>query len=385
MEAFRSPLLSLLQALVSIDSVNPWLVPGGAGEAQIADFIANWLAPLDVPVWQENVINGRSNLIARLPGAGKGKSLCLYAHLDTVGASLWQERAFQLRQSGDRLYGLGAADDKGQCAAAMLAFKALVESEKRPGGDVWLALLVDEEGESRGAFHFVERYHPDAVIVLEPFGLDRIIVSHQGFGWLDIVVNGRPAHGCDPEQGIDAILLMAEVITRLGRLDREQFALHPHPLNGKTVFHTSTITGGTDYATYPANCKLGIEIGTQPGETIDNRLRELEAVFSQVKAAYPQFEAQVQVRLAREPFEARGHEALWSVLFGQLERLNGKPPVAAGLNAWCDAAIFQQAGIPTLMIGASGGNYHAPDEWVSLSQLEALIMALVNTAQAFCA
>ena len=42
-------------------------------------------------------------------------------------------------------------------------------------------------------------------------------------------------------------------------------------------------------------------------------------------------------------------------------------------------------GIPTLMIGATGGNYHAPDEWVSLFQLEALTAALMNTAQAFCA
>ncbi len=384
MTNYRTQLISLLRKLVQINSVNPWLVPGGAGEAAIASYLAGWLASLGVATWQETVQPGRSNLIARLQGCGDGNSLCLYAHLDTVGASLWQERAFHLHQDGDRLYGLGAADDKGQCAAALLAFKALAESRDSLRGDVWLALLVDEEGESSGAFHFVERYRPDAAIVLEPFGLDRIIVSHQGFGWLDIVVHGRAAHGCAPEQGVDAIRLMAEVIRHLDRLDRERFAPNPHPLNGKTVFHTSTISGGTDYATYPAGCMLGIEIGTQPGETINNRLEEIEAIFAQVKEQDQQFAAQVRVRLARDPFEAQGHAALWQALSTQLERITGLPPVASGQNAWCDAAIFQQAGIPTLMIGAGGGNFHAPNEWVSLTELEMLVKVLIGTAQAFC-
>ncbi len=34
---------SLLGELVAIDSINPDLVPGGAGEAAIARFVANWL------------------------------------------------------------------------------------------------------------------------------------------------------------------------------------------------------------------------------------------------------------------------------------------------------------------------------------------------------
>ena len=36
-------LAALLGRLVEIDSVNPSLVPGGAGEAEIARFVAEWL------------------------------------------------------------------------------------------------------------------------------------------------------------------------------------------------------------------------------------------------------------------------------------------------------------------------------------------------------
>jgi acetylornithine deacetylase/succinyl-diaminopimelate desuccinylase-like protein len=380
----QSELVALLSDLIRIDSSNPWLVKGSPGEAQLGEYIKKWLEPVGVEVWLEDVEAGRKNLIARYAGSGTGRSLCLYAHLDTVGYALWPERALAPRVEGDRLYGLGAADDKGHCAVAMLMLKSLVEGKVRPRGDVWLVFPIDEEGPSSGSMHFVKHYHPDAALVLEPFGLGRISVTHQGFGWLDLHVKGRAAHGSAPEVGIDAIAYMAEVINRLRRLDQEKFASTAHPLNGKTVFHTSTIQGGTDYATYPEGCTLGIEIGTQPGETIDVRVVEIEAIFAEIRALYPDFNGDVLVKLARDPFEARGHEALWEVLSTHIEKELGGPPIPAGENAWGDAALFQQAGIPTLMLGAYGENLHAPDEWVAIPDLMKLGKILVATAQEFC-
>ena len=58
-----SEIIELLQQLVAIDSINPDLVPGGAGEEQIARFIAEWFerAGLEV-VWDEPA-PGRPNVI----------------------------------------------------------------------------------------------------------------------------------------------------------------------------------------------------------------------------------------------------------------------------------------------------------------------------------
>ncbi len=377
-------LVQLTKELIQINSINPWLIPSEAGETELASHIANWLKCLPLEVNLEEVEGGRCNLIARLPGSGGGKSLCLYAHLDTVGCELWKDRAFSPRLENDRLYGLGAADDKGHCAIAMLVIKSLVEHASPLRGDVWLALLMDEEGTSSGTMHFVEHHRPDATLVLEPAGLGNIVITHQGFGWLDIIVKGRAAHGCAPEKGIDAIVHMAEVITRLHRLDREVFASSPHPLNDKTVFHTSLISGGTDYATYPAECILGIEIGTQPGETIANRVAEIEDIFRQVENLHPDFQGEVRVKLARDPFEACGHEDLWAILSAEVERVIGRPAKAVGENAWGDAALFQQAGIPTLMLGAYGENFHAPDEWVAIPELIQLGEILESTILKFC-
>jgi len=377
--------VSLCKELVRIDSANPWLVTGAVGENKVAEYIASWLKPLGLEISLEEAEAGRPNLVAIWRGTGGGKSLCLNAHTDTVGYALWKDQALEPRIEGERMIGLGAADDKGHCAVAMQVIRELVESGVRLRGDVWVALTVDEEGTSCGTMAFLKRHHPDAVVVLEPFGLGNITVSHQGFGWLDIIVEGKAAHGCVPEIGIDAIAHMSEVITRLQKLDREFYTPNAHPLNGKTVFHTSLITGGTDYATYPDHCVLGIEIGTQPGETIENRVAEIEAIFAEVKQLYPNFVGKVDVKLARNPFEAQGHEMLWQILASEVEKEVGGVAQAVGENAWGDAALFQEAGIPTLMLGAQGSNFHAPQEWVSMPELEKLVRIMKATVSRFCA
>jgi len=250
-----------------------------------------------------------------------------------------------------------------------------------------VALVADEEGASIGTSHLAAHHHSeiDGAIVLEANGLTNVLVTHQGFGWIDIVIHGAAAHGSAPDKGVDAIVHMGEVVRRLHELDRKTFVPHPHPMNGRTVFHTGTIVGGTDYATYPDRCVLGIEIGTQPGETLQDRVREIEDIFAEVAKNEPGFRGEVNVRIDRNPFQAVGHEELWEALSRATLEVTGKTPRQTGDNAWMDAALMQEAGIPTLVFGASGGGFHAPDEWVSLSELAKLADLLRETAFIYCA
>jgi acetylornithine deacetylase len=197
-------------------------------------------------------------------------------------------------------------------------------------------------------------------------------------------VHGKAAHGSAPDEGVDAIVRMAEVVRRLARLDREVFVPNADPMNGRTVFHTGTIEGGTDYATYPSRCVLGIEIGTQPGEHLTDRVREIEDIFDEVREEYPDLRAEVDVKLDREPFRAEGHERVWSVLDTAATEVLGRPLEPAGLNAWGDAALMQAGGIPTLMFGPLGGNFHAPDEWVSISETVQVTEIVERAVTSFC-
>jgi acetylornithine deacetylase len=373
----------LISQLVRIESVTPWLIPDGSGEGEVARFMAGWLDGLGAQVTLEDVEPGRPNLLARLPGTGGGPTLCLNAHSDTVGFANWRDRALEPRREGDRLFGLGAADDKGCCALALLVLRELAASGERLRGDLLVACTVDEEGVSIGTEDLVRRHRMDAAIVLEPDALPRLVVEHQGFGWIDVIVHGRPAHGSAPEEGVDAIVHMAEVVRRLDRLDREIFSANPDPLNGRTVFHTGTIEGGTDYATYPSRCVLGIEIGTQPGEHLSDRVRDIETIFAEVREAHPSFRGEVEVKLDREPFRAEGHEDLQAALDAAATNVLGRPLEPVGLNAWADSGLMQGAGIPTLMFGPLGTNFHAPDEWISIPEVVQAVAIVEGAVRRF--
>jgi acetylornithine deacetylase/succinyl-diaminopimelate desuccinylase-like protein len=372
----------LITRLVAIDSVTPWLIPGGAGEAAIARWITGWLADLPLDVRTEEVEPGRPNLIATLRGTG-GRSLCINAHTDTVGYAGWRDRALTADRHGDRLVGVGAADDKAGVAVGLLALRELAAGP-RLRGDVELACVADEEGATIGTAHYVANHRPDACLVIEPDDVGRVFVEHQGFGWVDVIVHGRASHGSAPEAGIDAIVHMAEVVRGLHRRDVEVFGAGPVPFNGRTVFHTGTIRGGTDYATYPSSAVLGIEIGTQPGETLADRVREIEETFAEVAGIFPGFRGEVRVRLDRPPFVATGHEPLLEAADAAAVAVLGKPLRREGMNAWADSGLVQAAGIPTLLVGPMGGNFHAPDEWVSLPEVVQSVEITRRTAEAFC-
>ncbi len=375
----------LLGAMVRIESVTPWLIPTGSGEAKVAAFIANWLDGTGAEIEIVEVEPGRPNVLARLRGTGGGPTLCLNAHSDTVGYEGWPDDALEPRVDGDRMYGLGAADDKGGCAAAMLVLRSLAESGARLRGDLLVACVADEEGISIGSEHLTRRGGIDAAIVIEPQPTHELVIEHQGFGWIDVITYGVAAHGCEPDVAVDAIVHLAEVITRLHRLDRKVFQRQPSLLNGRTVFHTGTVTGGTDYATYPSFAKVGIEVGTQPGEHLSDRVAEIEDIFVEVARNEPGFSGEVDIRLNREPFVARGQEALQDVVVKAMTTVLGREPKITGMNGWTDAALLQAAGIPTLLMGATGGNYHTAGEWASISELVRLCDILEQTARHFLA
>lgn len=385
MPVTANQVIDLLGAMVRIESVTPWLIPTGSGEAKIAGYIADWLDGTGAEVEIMEVESGRPNVLAWLRGTGGGPTLCLNAHSDTVGYAGWPDEALVPRVEGDRMYGLGAADDKSGCAAAMLALACLAGSGVRLRGDLLVACVADEEGSSIGSEQLARQGGIDAAIVIEPQPTHELVVEHQGFGWIDIITRGVAAHGCEPDVGVDAIVHLAEVIARLHRLDRETFWPHPSLLNGRTVFHTGTVTGGTDYATYPNFAQVGIEIGTQPGEHLSDRVAEIEAIFAEIAGSEPGFRGEIVVKLEREPFVARGQEALQSAIARAMMDVLGREPKITGMNGWTDAALLQAAGIPTLMLGSTGGNYHTASEWASISELVRLCAILERVARDYLA
>ena len=69
----------------AIDATNPSLVPGGAGERELAEVIAAWLDERGFDVRLVGADPARPSVLARRRGTGGGRTLLLAGHLDTVG------------------------------------------------------------------------------------------------------------------------------------------------------------------------------------------------------------------------------------------------------------------------------------------------------------
>src|SRR5919197_1342537 len=195
----HADLTALLSSLVAIDSVNPSLVPGGAGEARIADFIERWAHEVGLQAERLEETPGRPSVLVRAPGTGGGRNLLLCGHIDTVNVEGMTD-PHRPRIDGDRLYGRGAYDMKAGVAAALMA--AREAARLGLAGDVVVAAVADEEHASLGVQEALRHVTADAAIVTEPTELE-IVVAHKGFIWAEATVRGKAAHGSRPDLGVD--------------------------------------------------------------------------------------------------------------------------------------------------------------------------------------
>ncbi len=377
--AASEAIAELIGQLVAIDSTNPDLVPGGAGEAELAQFVATWLERAGLDVRLEDVAPGRPNVVAIAPGTGGGRSLMLNAHLDTVGAGHMVE-PFMPWRDGARLHGRGAYDMKGSLAAIMVVAAEIAARPAR--ADLILTAVVDEEYASIGTQAIVERYQADAAIVTEPTALD-LCVAHKGFVWLEIETTGVAAHGSRPEIGIDAITKMGRVLPGIEALDRDLRSRPTHPLLGSGSVHASLIEGGIELSTYPDRCRLSIERRTVPGETIGGMETAIGAILDHATAADPQFAGSFQTGLARQPFEVATGEPIVQTLHAHVTAEVGHQPQLIGGLGWMDSALLAGAGIPTVVFGPAGEGAHAAEEWVDLESVSRCVNVLLATARDF--
>lgn len=382
MTAMRDDLTDLLGRLVEIDSVNPSLVAGGAGETAIAAFIAAWAAAAGLEAQILEQTPGRPSVLVRARGRGGGRTLLLCGHVDTVNVEGMTD-PHVARIDGDRLYGRGAYDMKAGVAAALVAAREAARLDLT--GDVVVAAVADEEHASLGVQEVLRALDGSvgAAIVTEPTEVE-LAVAHKGFVWSEVTVRGRAAHGSRPHLGVDAIVKMGGVLTALGELDT-RLGEHTHPLLGRGSVHASVIAGGVELSSYPASCVLGLERRTLPGETGTGVADELEDLLARCRIADPELEASARTLLVREPFEIDADAELAQLVRDAAAGVTGAPPRTSGASYWADAAFIAAAGIPTVMFGPGGQGAHAVEEWVSIADTEVVARTLVAVAERLCA
>ena len=373
-------LTQLLSDLVAIDSVNPDLVVGGAGEGAVARFIAQWCEAAGLEVRLDEVRPGRPNVIAVARGTGGGRVLMLNGHIDTVGVA-GMTAPHTSRIAGGRLYGRGAYDMKCGVAACMMAVAEARGCGLR--GDVIFTAVVDEEYAGEGTLAVARRYRADAALIAEATD-HKLVVAHKGFVWLEVESQGAAAHGSIPG-AIDAIAHMGRVLVELEALNARLLASPAHPLLGTGSLHASLIQGGQELSSYPERCLLSIERRTIPGETPAQTEAELTEIAARLMAADSRLRLTVRRGVDRTPMETAADAPLPQLIRRHGAAVTGAEIAVVGLPVWTDAASLVQAGIPAVLFGPRGAGAHAVEEWVELESLRQCAEVYSRVIAEFCA
>jgi acetylornithine deacetylase/succinyl-diaminopimelate desuccinylase-like protein len=379
----------LLAELIALPSVNPAFASQGAvgtarravrreaelpadaraarpslryGEKNVADFLASVVAKAGLEVEFQNVLPGRSNLIARLRPRNKIRQTILLApHLDTVDAD---ESQFIPRRINGRLHGRGACDTKGSVAAMLTALCELANAKSRPAeSEIVFAGMIDEEQAQAGSRALaVSRFRADLAIVGEPTRL-QVVTAHKGSLWFRLETRGKAAHGATPQFGQNAVHEMARVVDALETDYAARLRKRRHPLLGAATVNVGTIRGGAQPNIVPDHCAITIDRRTLPGEmeagvcceiaTFLNS-KNLSAKISNAKPAPAlPLETNPNLPLVRQFLRSIGQS---------------KP---AGVDFFCDAAVLSRGGIPSVVFGPGDiAQAHTADEWISLASLE---------------
>ena len=374
------PTLTLLGDLVAIDSVNPSLVPGAAGEGAIAAFLADTLrrARLDVSVI--DAAPGRPNVVAVVEGRARGRTLMLCGHLDTVGVA-GMERPFEAVERDGKLHGRGAQDMKGGVAAICGAAMTIARGGGLERGRLVVACVADEEYASLGAEALVRDWVADAAVVTEPTDL-QLAVAHKGFQWVEIETRGVAAHGSRPDEGRDAILRMGRVIAALEQCDRQFQQGVAHRRLGRPSLHASAISGGGEWSSYPDRCLLRVERRTLVGEGDAVARQEVEAILAALREADRDFDADVRPIFGRAPYEI-DESAELPQLLALVARESGRTAPFTAMSFWTDAAVLGGAGIPTVLFGPGGAGLHSVQEYVRLDEVVACRDILIQLARRY--
>jgi acetylornithine deacetylase/succinyl-diaminopimelate desuccinylase-like protein len=385
--------VGLAVELVRTDSINPGLVPGAAGEAAVAALLARRLerSGFAVDLVPAAGAPGRPSVVARHAGTGGGRSLLLNGHLDTVGVAGMTD-PFAGRVAGGsvrgRLLGRGACDMKAGVAAMVAAAEAAAAAGTP--GDVVLALVADEENASVGTeavLEFLGGRLPDACLVGEPTWLD-LAVAHRGYAVIQVAFTGQAAHSSQAALGVNAVSHLGRLIAVVEERDAVLAAGPAHPVAGTGSMMTTVAGGGTSPFVLADAAFAVVERRTVPGEASADGLAEVEAILSAMRGGDPSVQAEASLLLSREAWEFDPGSAAGTALSGMLaEALGarlGRVPRPVGAPYWMESALWQAAGIPTVVCGPAGGGMHAEDEWVDLGQVRAYADALVDTIRAFC-
>jgi succinyl-diaminopimelate desuccinylase len=357
----KDELIKFTQDLIRINSVyDP--TKEGANEEEAAIFIADYLRNEGFEVHFEEVVPGRPNVIAFLRGNNPGKTILFEGHTDVVtpgDVSQWKYDPFGGEIVGDRLYGRGACDTKGNLAAAIFAAKAIKDSGEDFNGNILLCIPCDEEDMMIGIKDFIKRgwaKNVDAAIICEPED-NHICIFQKGAMRAVVRVYGKQSHGAMPLTGINPNWRLAKIITELEKLEqneKDRLGCHEFlkwPSITPTVI-AAPAKGEAQINVVPGEVYMSLDIRTIPGQDHAELKDQILDIFHRLSQDDKDFKATLEIIEERPWTETSKEAEITQCVYRAVENATGKEPVWQGVPGATDGTFLHMEGIPVIVIGA---------------------------------
>jgi succinyl-diaminopimelate desuccinylase len=388
-------LIKFTSDLVQINSV--WDPVAGTSEQPAADYIFKWAREQGFDAIMEDVAPGRPNVIVTWPAGAGNRKLMFEGHTDVVTAgdeSAWQYDPFGAEIIGQRMYGRGTNDTKGNLSAMLIAMAALKRSGIELSGTIIGGVLCDEEDRMLGVRDFIERGHADTItgaVICEPQdGL--ICTTQKGALRAQFTISGRMSHGAMPLSGLNTAPAMAKLINALHELEYNAVKHQGRdehlgwPSFTPTVIQ-SPATGAPQLNVVPGESRILVDIRTIPGQSHPDIISDLEAmtveIEQQVRQDYIDYDKLLELErnhdlriemaiLTDRPCTLTDRKdpvvlaADWAT-----RKLIDEDPTYAGVPGATDGTfLWALKNIPIVTMGAGDRQVpHQVDEWVDLDQL----------------
>ncbi|MCX6743217.1 MAG: M20/M25/M40 family metallo-hydrolase [Candidatus Parcubacteria bacterium] len=357
----------ILEKLIQINTIKD------KENLKINKFLADLLLPLGFKIqYIKNKASGKENLLAKY-NTGKKTVLTFSGHTDTVPVSQgWRTNPFQLRQKGNRFYGLGAGDMKGPIAS-ILATVSQYDLQKLKKG-INLVFTYGEEVDLRGVQEFLKRVKLKTkfIIVAEDTGLKPVVASKGAYA-IKIEFFGKAAHGSEAGKGLNAICLAQDFTGRLKdyfeKIEKERDDLFAIPY---ATLNVAKICGGDLINRVPAYCCLECEYRTiaktQGIKIYQNILKILRTMKVKFK---------INLTLQIQPMINTDQEYVKALEQITQEKANGS-------NFTTEASIYDNYGYSCIVLGPGNNMAHQPNEYISKEQLEKAEQIYKKIIQAYC-
>ncbi|MBM7854705.1 tripeptide aminopeptidase [Desulfohalotomaculum tongense] len=342
--------------LVKIDS------PSGH-EREIARVLKRKLTDLGFEVYEDNaggqVGASAGNLIAALPGSGKGPVLFLCAHMDTVEPGRNINPVIKdgvITSQGETVLG---ADDKAGIAAILEAVRTIKENNIEHGG-LEVIFTIWEEGGLKGSKALdYSKIKAKMGYVLDSDGEPgTIIITAPAQNSIVATIKGKAAHaGQCPEDGINAIQVASRAIAKmkLGRIDEE------------TTANIGIIRGGKATNIVPDNIYLEGEARSLSLEKLEAQTKHMCQVLQQ-EAEAAGAEIKIDVEKQYHTINLSADDRVVQLAVEAAETL-GLKPVLTGTGGGSDANIFNGKGFACANLGIAMNKVHTTEESIKVEDL----------------